>query len=160
MDKILKNATVVTSGYVKKMDIGIQGGRIAALAESLDEPGEVIDCTGKLVLAGGVDVHAHLLFGLCVKQIPIGEQIACIPGDRSQRGAQVVGDGPEQVGAQLFIFRQDSGSFLLLQILLVFQSEGAFPQDREQDAGLEGVQRAVRCGDSHDPVHQIAGPDG
>ena len=43
MDKILKNATVVTSGYVKKMDIGIQGGRIAALAESLDEPGEVID---------------------------------------------------------------------------------------------------------------------
>ena len=107
-----------------------------------------------------VDVHAHLLFGLCVKQIPIGEQIACIPGDRSQRGAQVVGDGPEQVGAQLFIFRQYSGSFLLLQILLVFQSEGAFPQDREQDAGLEGVQRAVRCGDSHDPVHQIAGPDG
>ena len=60
MDKILKNATVVTSGYVKKMDIGIQSGRIAALAEGLDEPGEVIDCTGKLVLAGGVDVHAHL----------------------------------------------------------------------------------------------------
>ena len=60
MDKILKNATVVTSGYVKKMDIGIQSGRIAALAEGLDDPGEVIDCTGKLVLAGGVDVHAHL----------------------------------------------------------------------------------------------------
>ena len=38
------------------------------------------------------------------------------------------GDGPKQIGPQLFIFRQNSGGLLLLQILLVFQGKGTFPR--------------------------------
>lgn len=59
-DVVLKNAVVVTTEYVKKLDIGVKEGRIAALAEVLEDGAAVYDCTGKLVMAGGVDVHAHL----------------------------------------------------------------------------------------------------
>ena len=42
------------------LDVGIAGGRIAALAPDLDVgAAEVIDATGKLVMPGLLDVHSH-----------------------------------------------------------------------------------------------------
>lgn len=41
-------------------DIGIQDGKIVALAAQLSGATETIDATGKLVLPGGVDAHCHM----------------------------------------------------------------------------------------------------
>ena len=61
-DTVIKNGTVVTATDTYKGDVGIAGGRIAAIAESLpaENAGKVIDATGCLVMPGGIDVHTHL----------------------------------------------------------------------------------------------------
>ena len=59
LDLVIKNGTVATAADVISCDIGISGGRIVALAESLDG-NEVIDATGKIVMPGGIDSHLHL----------------------------------------------------------------------------------------------------
>ena len=65
MKKILKNGHVIdpSSGLDEKRDILIEGDRIAALESpgSIDESDtKVIDCTGKWVTPGLVDIHIHL----------------------------------------------------------------------------------------------------
>ncbi|WP_181705845.1 dihydroorotase [Chthonobacter rhizosphaerae] len=59
-DLILKNGTVVNQDGVGVRDVGIRGGRIAALG-SLDAAaaGEVIDATGLHVLPGVIDTQVH-----------------------------------------------------------------------------------------------------
>lgn len=59
-DLIIRNGTVVTAADETRCDIGIRGGRIVALAESLSGAKEEIDASGKYVLPGGVDSHCHL----------------------------------------------------------------------------------------------------
>jgi dihydropyrimidinase len=61
-DTIIKNGTVVTATDTYKGDVGITGGRIAAIADSLpvEGAGKVIDAAGCLVMPGGIDVHTHL----------------------------------------------------------------------------------------------------
>ena len=41
-------------------DIGIKGGRIAALGHDLAKGDDEIDARGRLVLPGGIDAHCHL----------------------------------------------------------------------------------------------------
>ncbi len=55
---IIKNADVVTKDGVKKLDIRIENGRIAALGKNLS--GEGLDCTGLTVFPGFIDMHVHL----------------------------------------------------------------------------------------------------
>ena len=55
---ILKNADVVLGDGVKKLDIRIEGGKIAELAEHIE--GEGTDCTGLTVFPGLIDMHVHL----------------------------------------------------------------------------------------------------
>ena len=59
-DLVIKGGTVVTAADTVHCDIGVRGGRIAALSEGLDAAGDVIDATGKLVLPGGIDSHVHI----------------------------------------------------------------------------------------------------
>ena len=58
-DLIVRGGTVVTESDEFRADIGIRGGRIAAVAGSL-EGGPAIDAGGLLVLPGGVDSHCHI----------------------------------------------------------------------------------------------------
>ena len=63
MDKIIRNGTVVTAVGEFRADVGIEGGRIAAVgALPPDEGAEVIDAGGKFVMPGGVDQHVHFSF--------------------------------------------------------------------------------------------------
>jgi len=66
-DLIFRNA--VTRSSARPVDIGIAGGRIAAIAPHLACEGTEIEIGGKLVLAGFVDTHIHLdkacLLGRC-----------------------------------------------------------------------------------------------
>ena len=59
MDLVLRNGTVATASDTFKADIGITGGRITAIAESLSAERE-IDASGKLVLPGGIEAHCHI----------------------------------------------------------------------------------------------------
>jgi dihydropyrimidinase len=58
-DLIVRGGTVVTGIDTVRADIGIRGGRIAAIADSLTGPA-VLDAGGLLVLPGGVDTHCHI----------------------------------------------------------------------------------------------------
>src|ERR1700689_1878801 len=61
-DTIVRNGTVVTATDTFASDIGIEAGRITAIAQSLpiENARNVIDAMGRLVMPGGVDVHTHL----------------------------------------------------------------------------------------------------
>jgi cytosine/creatinine deaminase len=59
MDLILKNARCL-GGESELRDIGIVGGRIAAMAPQLSTAGSSIDLGGRLVTPGFVETHIHL----------------------------------------------------------------------------------------------------
>ena len=59
-DVIVRGGRVATAAAVTTCDIGIKDGRVAALAERLEDAGRVIDAAGKTVTPGGVDGHCHL----------------------------------------------------------------------------------------------------
>ncbi len=58
-DLVVRGGTVVTGADTVRADIGIRGGKIAAIADRLGGPNE-IDAGGLLVLPGGVDTHCHI----------------------------------------------------------------------------------------------------
>ena len=64
-DLIIKNGTLVTASSTYRADIGIKGGKISAIAETL-EGDNIIDAKGKLVTPGAIDTHVHL-------EMPIGK---------------------------------------------------------------------------------------
>lgn len=57
-DLLLVNGTVHTPGGPVSADIGVRGGRIAAIGATGDA-GEVIDCTGLDILPGVIDSQVH-----------------------------------------------------------------------------------------------------
>ena len=61
MSILLKNGRVVTADSDAVCDILIEGETIAAIGRNLPADGaEVIDCTGKMIVPGGIDPHVHL----------------------------------------------------------------------------------------------------
>lgn len=59
LDTIIRGGIAVLGDTVKQADIGILGGKIAAIGD-LGDAGQVIDATGLMVLPGGVDSHCHI----------------------------------------------------------------------------------------------------
>ena len=61
-DTIIANGTVVTATDSCLADVGIEGGIIRAIAQSLppEKAKKFIDAKDKLVIPGGIDVHTHL----------------------------------------------------------------------------------------------------
>jgi dihydropyrimidinase len=60
---ILSGGTVVNSSGTAQADVLVQDGKVVALGAGLSEvvgDAEVVDCAGRLLLPGGVDVHTHL----------------------------------------------------------------------------------------------------
>ena len=66
-DLVFRNA--ITRGAPTPVDIGISGGKIAAIAPKLVCEAAEVDVAGRLVLPGFVDTHIHLdkacLLGRC-----------------------------------------------------------------------------------------------
>ena len=63
LDLLIRGGQVVTSQGVGQWDIAVQGERIVAVAQSgtiTTEAGLVLDATGKIVVPGGIEPHAHL----------------------------------------------------------------------------------------------------
>jgi dihydropyrimidinase len=59
-DLIIRGGEVVTAADRFRADVGVRGGKIAAVAEALKDGGRVIDASGLLVMPGGIDSHVHL----------------------------------------------------------------------------------------------------
>ncbi|NKX43792.1 dihydropyrimidinase [Roseicyclus persicicus] len=58
-DLVIRGGRVATGGVLAEADIGVTGGRIAALGSGLDGA-EVIEAGGLIVTPGGVDPHCHI----------------------------------------------------------------------------------------------------
>ncbi len=65
--KIIKNVEVYTPKYIGKKDVLVEGTHIGCLQDAIalngNVPCEVIDGTGKIMVPGFVDSHAHILGG-------------------------------------------------------------------------------------------------
>jgi dihydropyrimidinase len=61
-DTLIRNGTAVTATDTYAADVGINDGKISAIAAQLpiENAGRVFDAAGHLVLPGGIDVHTHL----------------------------------------------------------------------------------------------------
>ena len=78
VDCVMTNALIIDHWGIVKADIGLKGGRIAAIGKAGNpdvQPGvdiiigpgtEVISCEGMIVTAGGIDSHIHFI---CPQQI-------------------------------------------------------------------------------------------
>jgi dihydropyrimidinase len=63
LDYVIRGGQVVTPAGVGSWDVGIRGEKIVAIAEPgtlTDNVGRVIDATGKIVVPGGIEPHAHV----------------------------------------------------------------------------------------------------
>ena len=58
-DLILKGGTVVTASDTFIADVGVKDGRIAAVGTLEAKDTKVVDCRGKVLVPGGIDVHTH-----------------------------------------------------------------------------------------------------
>src|SRR5215475_15669164 len=59
-DLAIRGGTVVTASDTFRADVGVRGGRIVAVAESVAGALREIDASGLLVMPGGIDSHVHL----------------------------------------------------------------------------------------------------
>jgi dihydroorotase-like cyclic amidohydrolase len=59
-DLVIRHAMVATAADVFRADIGVQGGKVAALGLTLPAGAREIDAAGLLALPGGIDAHCHL----------------------------------------------------------------------------------------------------
>ncbi|MCA0946683.1 dihydropyrimidinase [Salipiger pacificus] len=59
-DTVIHGGLIATADYTAKGDIGIRGGRIAAVAEKLEGGERQIDAGGRIVVPGGIEAHAHI----------------------------------------------------------------------------------------------------
>jgi cytosine/creatinine deaminase len=60
MDLVIRNARLSHAAEAGPVDIGVAGGRIAAIAARLDAAAESVDAGGRLACAGLVETHIHL----------------------------------------------------------------------------------------------------
>jgi len=63
LDLIISGGTVVTPHTTAELDVGIAGEHIVAVGQPgtlSASAGRVIDATGKIVLPGGIEPHAHI----------------------------------------------------------------------------------------------------
>lgn len=60
MKLLIKNGTLVLKDGEKRGDILTDGGKIVKIAPKIEENCEVIDASGKYVIAGLIDMHVHL----------------------------------------------------------------------------------------------------
>ncbi len=63
LDLIISGGEVVTPWGVGDWDVAVQGEKIVAVTSPgtlTDDVGRVIDATGKVVIPGGIEPHAHI----------------------------------------------------------------------------------------------------
>jgi dihydroorotase len=87
MDILLQGGRVIdpATGRDGIFDVGIKGGRIAAIEPRIKaESPRIIDCAGKIVIAGMIDTHGHVYqhvtgkFGLAADQVGVRSGVTTV----------------------------------------------------------------------------------
>lgn len=66
MSILLRGGDVVSARGVERLDVLMEGGRIAAVGADLPAgPAQQVDCTGKLLFPGFIDGHTHFDLEVC-----------------------------------------------------------------------------------------------
>jgi cytosine deaminase len=73
MDLVIKNAQLASRLGDGPLDIGVQGGKIAAIGRGLTAAGETYNAAGKLVCAGLIETHIHLDKSRIIDRCPLPE---------------------------------------------------------------------------------------
>ena len=61
MGTLLKGGTIITAAETFQADVLVEGEIITTIGKSIPSKGhEVINCKGKYIMPGGIDVHTHL----------------------------------------------------------------------------------------------------
>lgn len=117
-DTIIRGGTVATASDTFACDVGISGGRIAALGVDLGAGKEIVDATGLLVLPGGIDSHVHIAqpsgtgivmaddFASATRSAAFGGNTMVLPFAMQQKGEslrQVVKDYHAKADGQCYI---------------------------------------------------------
>lgn len=112
---ILKGGTVVRRGRSEKLDVVIGGGKILTVAADVEtQPQDrVVDCKGKIVMSGLVDLHVHLREpGFSAKEtIATGTAAAAHGGFTtvcSMPNLNPAPDNMENLSAQLDIIKREA----------------------------------------------------
>ena len=86
LDLLLRGGQVVTPWGVELWDVAVQGEKIVAVAAPgtlTEETGRVIDATGKIVVPGGIEPHAHIAAPFMVQ----GRSTSTAPPEQVSRAA-------------------------------------------------------------------------
>ena len=70
MGLLFKNGTIVTASDTVEGDLLVEGEIITLIGKDIDPAGhDIVDCTGRYLMPGGIDVHTHL-------ELPFGGTIS------------------------------------------------------------------------------------
>ena len=83
-----------------------------------------------------IDIVIYLGPGRRIQRFPAGNQIISVSHDACQRGAKVVGNSPEQIGPEAFVFGKQDAFFFFPGVPGILQCQGAFTDNRGQHALL------------------------
>ncbi len=114
MRTIFKHANIYCGGEFVAGDLAIGQGRIAAVGEAAEMPGDrTVDCTGLTILPGLVDVHVHLREpGFTAKEtIATGTAAAAHGGYTTvcaMPNLHPAPDAPETLAEELALIRRDA----------------------------------------------------
>lgn len=81
MGTLFKNGTVITASEMYQADVLVEGETISLIGKNISSKGhEVVNCKGKYMMPGGIDVHTHL-------DLPFGGTISNDDFDTGHRAA-------------------------------------------------------------------------
>jgi len=61
MGTLFKNGTIITASDMIQADVLVEGEKVTLIGSNIDSKGhEVVNCKGKYIMPGGIDVHTHL----------------------------------------------------------------------------------------------------
>ena len=81
MGTLFKNGTIITASDEVVGDLLVEGEIITLIGKNIDPTGhDVVDCTGKLLMPGGIDVHTHL-------ELPFGGTVSNDDFDTGHKAA-------------------------------------------------------------------------
>ncbi|MBQ5861437.1 MAG: amidohydrolase family protein, partial [Alistipes sp.] len=133
---ILKSGTVVREGKSEQLDIAVEAGKIALVDKNIapQDGDKVVDCSGKMVCSGLVDLHVHLREpGLSAKEtIATGTAAAAHGGFTcvcSMPNVSPAPDNMEHLQAQLDIIQRDAVVKVLPYATITERRLGDVPVD-------------------------------
>ena len=127
----------------------LQPGHRQQVFHQTDEPHSIV-----------INIGVDLLLGLLVNGSAVGHEVAGIAGNGGQGGAQIVGDGAQQVCPELLALGQEGGLLFFPGNPFVVHGQGAFAKHRQYHAAFEALEGVSRSPDGNGTVDPVPGTDG